>query len=55
MVVVGYPATPLIESRVRFCVSASHTRKDLEVSLEIVKEVCPLSAFIVTFSHTFSL
>jgi serine palmitoyltransferase len=27
--VVGYPATPIITARARFCVSASHTRKDL--------------------------
>jgi serine palmitoyltransferase len=27
--VVGYPATPIITSRARFCLSASHTRKDL--------------------------
>lgn len=27
--VVGYPATPIISSRARFCVSAAHTREDL--------------------------
>eukprot|EP01061_Rhynchopus_euleeides_P011666 TRINITY_DN21236_c1_g3_i1.p2 TRINITY_DN21236_c1_g3~~TRINITY_DN21236_c1_g3_i1.p2 ORF type:complete len:490 (+),score=228.84 TRINITY_DN21236_c1_g3_i1:252-1721(+) len=42
VVVVGYPATPLIESRVRFCISAAHTREDLEVSLEIIKEVADI-------------
>ena len=31
-VVVGYPATPLVSSRVRFCVSASHTKDDSEFS-----------------------
>ena len=25
----GYPATPIISSRARFCVSAAHTREDL--------------------------
>ena len=30
VVVVGYPATPLISSRVRFCVSAAHTKDDLD-------------------------
>jgi len=29
-VVVGFPATPIIESRARFCVSASHTREMLD-------------------------
>ncbi|KAK3066584.1 serine palmitoyltransferase component, partial [Teratosphaeriaceae sp. CCFEE 6253] len=30
VVVVGYPATPLISSRVRYCVSAAHTKEDLD-------------------------
>ncbi|KAK4505214.1 hypothetical protein PRZ48_003177 [Zasmidium cellare] len=30
VVVVGYPATPLISSRARFCVSAAHTKDDLD-------------------------
>ncbi|KAI9796092.1 MAG: serine palmitoyltransferase component [Piccolia ochrophora] len=30
VVVVGYPATPLVSSRARFCVSASHTKDDLD-------------------------
>lgn len=29
-VVVGFPATPIIESRARFCVSAAHTREMLD-------------------------
>lgn len=39
VVVVGYPATPIITSRVRFCISASHTTKDLEFALEQISEV----------------
>ena len=39
MVVVGAPATPLILSRVRFCIAASHTRADLEFALQQVDEV----------------
>lgn len=27
--VVGYPATPIITSRARFCLSASHTKDDI--------------------------
>eukprot|EP01133_Synstelium_polycarpum_P003467 gene3467-3946_t len=39
VVVVGYPATPLTSPRTRFCVSASHTREDLEWALEHISEV----------------
>lgn len=40
VVVVGFPATPLLEGRIRFCLSASHTRQDLEWA---VKEISDLS------------
>lgn len=39
VVVVGYPATPLISSRVRFCISAAHTREILDEALQIVSEI----------------
>lgn len=39
VVVVGYPATSLLEARVRFCVSACHTREDLEHALRVIKDV----------------
>lgn len=39
VVVVGYPATPIITSRVRFCISAAHTRADLDLVLEKVSEI----------------
>jgi len=39
VVVVGFPATPIIESRARFCLSASHTRADLDKALEAIDEV----------------
>jgi len=38
-VVVGYPATPIITSRVRFCISASHTMEDLKGALKIISEI----------------
>ncbi|MEQ2202844.1 Serine palmitoyltransferase 2, partial [Xenoophorus captivus] len=38
-VVVGFPATPIIESRARFCVSAAHTREMLDTALEAISEV----------------
>lgn len=39
VVVVGYPATPIDSARVRFCISASHTRKDLDYALEKISEI----------------
>lgn len=39
IVVVAYPATPLIESRVRFCMSASLTKEDIDYLLRHVSEV----------------
>ncbi|CAB1331303.1 unnamed protein product, partial [Coregonus sp. 'balchen'] len=30
VVVVGFPATPIIESRARFCISAAHTKDMLD-------------------------
>ncbi|KAJ3968571.1 pyridoxal phosphate-dependent transferase [Lentinula raphanica] len=38
-VVVAYPATPLITSRVRFCVSASHTKEDIDCVLKACDEI----------------
>ena len=36
VVVVGYPATSIVESRVRICLSASHTKEMLDfVSLRV--------------------
>lgn len=39
VVVVGFPATPIIESRARFCVSAAHTREILDTALKVIDEV----------------
>jgi len=39
VVVVGFPATPLIKSRVRFCISAAHSEADLIDALKVVSEV----------------
>lgn len=39
IVVVGYPATPIISSRARFCISAAHTREDLDKALKDISEV----------------
>lgn len=39
IVVVGYPATPLVSSRARFCVSAAHTKDDLDRFLAACDEI----------------
>lgn len=39
VVVVGFPATPLMLSRTRFCVSAGHSKEDLDKALEVIEEL----------------
>lgn len=39
VVVVGFPATPVCENRVRFCLSSAHTNEDIQKALEIIKSV----------------
>ncbi|KAI9816816.1 MAG: serine palmitoyltransferase component [Pycnora praestabilis] len=39
VVVVGYPATPLVSARARFCVSAAHTKDDLDRLLAACDEI----------------
>ncbi|EON96187.1 putative serine palmitoyltransferase 2 protein [Phaeoacremonium minimum UCRPA7] len=39
VVVVGYPATPLITSRARFCISSAHNKDDLDRLLRACEEV----------------
>ncbi|EJU01617.1 PLP-dependent transferase [Dacryopinax primogenitus] len=39
VVIVAYPATPLITSRVRFCMSASHTKADVDRLLRACDKV----------------
>ncbi|KAF6133110.1 serine palmitoyltransferase long chain base subunit 2 [Phyllostomus discolor] len=39
VVVVGFPATPIIESRARFCLSAAHTKEILDTALKEIDEV----------------
>lgn len=39
VVVVAYPATPLVTSRVRFCVSAAHTKDDIDCVLRACDEI----------------
>ena len=39
VVVVAYPATPLVTSRVRFCLSAAHTKEDIDCVLKACDEI----------------
>jgi len=39
VVVVGFPATPIIESRARFCLSAAHTREMIDAAIDAIDEV----------------
>jgi serine palmitoyltransferase len=42
IVVVGFPATSVILSRARFCISAGHTREDLDYAVKVIDEVTDL-------------
>lgn len=39
VVVVGFPAVPILESRARFCISAGHKREQLDRALEAIEEI----------------
>ena len=42
VVVVGFPATSVIMSRARFCISAGHTKADLDYAVKVINEVSDL-------------
>merc|ERR1712038_600825 len=42
VVVVGFPAVPIILSRARFCISAGHTRQDLDRALVEIDEIADI-------------
>lgn len=35
----GFPATPLMEGRIRFCLSAAHTKEQLDYALSVIDEI----------------
>jgi serine palmitoyltransferase len=39
VVVVGFPACPILMSRARFCISAGHTREELDRALIEIDEI----------------
>jgi len=42
VVVVGFPAVPILMSRARFCISAGHSRQDLDLALEEIDEIADI-------------
>lgn len=42
VVVVGFPATSVILSRARFCISAGHTKADLDHAVNVIDEVAEI-------------
>ena len=42
VVVVGFPAAPILMSRAQFCISAGHTREDLDRALRELEEIADL-------------
>eukprot|EP00505_MAST-04D_sp_SCG-Rhode-Island_P003926 Stramenopile-MAST_4_protein_3926 len=52
VVTVGFPATPIISSRARFCVSAGHTKENLDFALGVIEEVADLLG--LRYEHSFS-
>jgi len=42
VVVVGFPATSVVLSRARFCISAGHTKEDLDYAVQVIDEVASL-------------
>ena len=59
VVVVGFPATTLVEGRARICLSASHTREMLDfvrinansITRTLTHAQCCLSVVIVPYYH----
>lgn len=39
VVVVGFPATPVTENRIRFCLSAAHSTEDLNRAIDIIDRI----------------
>ncbi|KAI3382726.1 hypothetical protein SNEBB_007279 [Seison nebaliae] len=52
VVVVGFPATPIVTSRARFCLSAAHTKNDLDETLRAVDEVGDLLGLKYSKNYT---
>ena len=36
---LSFPATPIMEGRIRFCLSAAHTKEQLDYALSVIDEI----------------
>lgn len=54
-VVVGFPATPIIESRARFCVSAAHTREMLDTVSPLELTMHVVYMYLFTWAYRWML
>ncbi len=54
-VVVGFPATPLLLARARICISAAHSRQDLDRAIAALEEVADECALKYSVSIIFAL
>jgi len=52
VVVVGFPATPLLTARVRVCISACHSKEDLDFALEMFGNIAELCALNLACQET---
>ena len=46
LVVVGFPATPLLLARARVCISAQHSKEDLEFAAKVIEVGLPLATLL---------
>jgi len=53
VVVVGYPATALFEARCRLCISAAHTKEDLDRAIQAIDEVATIVG--IRYTHPWPL
>ena len=51
VVVVGFPTVPILMSRARFCISAAHTRQELDEALDGICEVADILILRYAVSH----
>jgi len=50
-VVVGFPATPMLGARARFCLSASHTRQQLQWMIDVIEKHEPILGLKLSTRH----
>ena len=51
-VVVGFPATPIVSARVRFCLSASHTLEQIDYVLKVTDKLGDILALRHSFQNS---